>query len=395
MLGKRDRIQELKKLNLVDSQNINIINVVAIFLYDEKIKAFLKSVVYMLSEIRFDQLELKGSDSLCFYGCKSKKREDYDEMVSFFRSKCKVKTDYIEVVESYGFLNLWANISAVKKVYGFLKDGHLGFLERMSISMFYARIYRIEDVYLDFISQYKKVVTFCDAHPIENYITQLANHKCIKTYTLQHGQYCVVSDQDNPDSESVLNFMSDVLFCWGPVTKREFIRNGFSSDRIYLSGRMKKENASSLINVDTKKMKFGVLLSGENNRSVNFKLIEIANDISASKGMPYEIRLHPANSISDYRMFLDEGLGEVHNGSLEDFFESKSFSISYATGAFINSLQSLCPCYIYKDKNLPKAFHLIELNFSSAKDFELRKLYNCKDILNKFISPIPKVIELG
>ena len=68
-----------------------------------------------------------------------------------------------------------------------------------------------------------KLVTFCDAQPVENLMAQLARARGLRTYTNQHGQYRIL-DQTNmsPDAEAYSNFVSDKLLCWGEATRKEF-----------------------------------------------------------------------------------------------------------------------------------------------------------------------------
>jgi len=78
----------------------------------------------------------------------------------------------------------------------------------------------------------RSIITLCDAHMHEHAITEVANKKGIKTYTLQHG---MVSEYWAP-------VVSDKIFVWGETAKKELIQLDVPEEKIVVSGRLLFDN---------------------------------------------------------------------------------------------------------------------------------------------------------
>jgi hypothetical protein len=398
VIGNREEIQALKQMKFIDGLGVNTINVLAVFLYDSSVVKVLGRVIYSMLwhpvvDIRLEQ----DAELLVVHGCKDKGRKDYDNLVELFRNRLVGKSDYIEIVGRFSLLNLVHTLRYFPVCFLIFNSEKIGLLKSFVFALLYVRFIILGNKLEKILVKYTNVVTFCDAHPYENITAQMANNFGLETFTLQHGQYCVAPDMKNPDSEAILNFVSKKLLCWGTKTIDEFCNAGFSPNRFTIVGRIKEGTILSRKDKNTRRNVFGVMLSGENNKKSNYKLLEIADQVSIITSSDYIVRLHPDNSKKDYESYFGLRHMDVNPASISNYFDSVDFCLCYATGAIFSALEHDCPCHVYKDLNLPIVFDEPSITFNTIDELlvKLKSSMDCADILGRYSAPLAKNIHLG
>jgi hypothetical protein len=398
LIGDREEIQTLKKIGFIDGLGVNTINVLAVFLYESSVLKVLRRAIYSMFWHPVVNIKLDDSaELLVVHGCKDKGRKDYDNLVELFRSRLIVESDYIEIVDRFSLINLVHTARLFPTCFFIFNREKIGLRKSIFFTLLYIRFIGLEKKLQVILKKYKSVVTFCDAQPYENITTQLANNLGLNTFTLQHGQYRITDDEKNPDSEAILNFLSNKLLCWGTKTIDEFSNAGFSLDRFTIVGWLREDVVLSKKDKNVERNVFGVMLSGENSKQSNYKLLEIADQLSVITSANYMVRLHPNNSKKDYESFFGSRYIDVNpTTSMSDYFDSVDFCICYATGALFLALEHDCPCYVHKDTKLPNVFDEPRLVFTAVDELlvKLESSMDCYNILDLYLAPQQKLIDL-
>lgn len=119
--------------------------------------------------------------------------------------------------------SLWQFVRAARKLNAYLL---LSMVQSLVRSMQYVDFYR----QLLAEGRPKAIVTLCDLHNHEFAVTSVANELGIHTYTLQHGMA--------PDAPVI----SERIFVWGEVSRRELMKLGVAESKIVISGRLQLDN---------------------------------------------------------------------------------------------------------------------------------------------------------
>ncbi len=396
MLNSKE-LEKLKAKNYL-IEGVNIFNVLAVKLYDASKLKMLKRAIFALFWKPILVESSNGTGVLIFHGCKMKRRDDYDDMLSTLKGKLSQESDYVEVLERFSFVYMF------KACFHFFKNlkiyPELGVLKSIYIHILYVQFSFIKDEVSNIFGEKKHVITFCDAHPYDNLCAQLASKKNIKTYTIQHGQYRELSTDFNPDVEVYKNFISDKLLCWGDKTKLEFMRLGVDESRLVVTGRFQRQSRGPEFEASLRlctKHAVGVLFSGDN-EVINKEMLKIIVQAASSLNLMIVLRLHPYDSICNYHNEL-KGLNyKLEQGEFSGFVNSVDFCICHMTAAFLDVLKLGKVCFIYKDETLSSIFHNRELNFENSEDLisisSLKNSKNIKCIYKEYVSTLANVINL-
>ncbi len=323
--------------------------------------------------------EKPGAKLLVVYGDYVVKQESTMAILTSFKNTI-FEINYSELV----VVNKIDVFSIPKKIYFFLKyifkfqwEGWLTVMMALSCSRSAVDLKEVENIYE--INNFAKVVTFCDAIGLENAFSAYGKSKSIITFTLQHGQYRILSSSNfSQDAEAIDNFISDFLFCWGEATVLEYLKAGYSRDKMILVGRFMdpvrqgKEPSGEF---------FGVALSGENSKKDNERLLMFAERLSFAIGKSYLVRYHPSNNREYYNKFTSQA---VSNIEIEDYFKCCEFSIMCMTGFFLECIEVAHPFCFVDLGDLPAVFSsyspvvsndddiyavLNNINFENLKEF--------------------------
>lgn len=374
---------------------INYGRVIATQTYNVSYKSIIKELVRLFIFNCKVEIEGNKSSNICFfYSFKSSNRKDLDSIADLFKESIK-DIKYIHFIRYISLKNLFEKIYMFSKYFReFLMQG----VEDSCISAIVVTQYLMQKNYIDqfkiFDDELTIFITFCDAHGIDNLLTQIANRKQIKTITLQHGQYRILSDGNEiADAELYENFISDYMLVWGQATVDEFIRVGIDADRLIKVGALKafsfnKNSCKYEINST-----FGVVLSGDPYKETNINMIKLANQIAEKHNLKYFVRFHPRNQRDLYLKYCKEEYltGSSSNIENSEYAKIVDFSLIHMTGVFVELLSVNSLIIVYKDKFIEKIFEIDPYCIQDIKEFdELYKLFLTnknqilEDQLNKY-----------
>lgn len=371
-MGERaicDLIQFFKSVFKVSDDGVNYAAVVALYLYDYSFLGFIKKVFFSLFFSPFFNARKGCGDILIYYSGRSKGRPDYDYIPEYLYSLISGRCEYLESRERFSIFQPFLTLQRLPSAWNLSIDFSRSFFLRLGCSLLIAKYKHTACVFSDCVLNrgYKKVITFCDAHPSENLLAQLAKSAGAVTYTNQHGQYRVLSGANiSPDVEAYSNFVSDRMLCWGGATLKEFERAGIDPGRMVVTGWIRSWNR-----LDVSRVKcgaFGVMLNAESSARSNTALLEAAKEISRFMGLKYYVRLHPWSTVSMYQDLTDCNCISIGHFALNEYFSRVEFSVANMTGATIEVLCMGGAVYLLDDGNLADVFKLDGLSYSRVDD---------------------------
>ena len=371
-----DRVRKYKKEKSLQINGINYGRVIASRAYEVNLKMTAREFLRMLTyQYKFKLIHKNQSQMLFAYSYRGKERPDYDNIIDSaykYARKGKIQSDFLDCVYSFSLLNF---VNIFKMVYYWVKFGLAKVKKPLFVAILTAQFTSIRKKIETIISKnnYKACITFCDAHGVENLITQIANAHQIKTGTLQHGQYRILEyDVENADVEGYENFISNYLFSWGKVTQNEFSSIGINNDRVLLAGAIKSFSQNHIAERHEPLGVFGVVLCGNVYNESNLGLIKIANKIAKKYNLKYILRMHPKNEENYYlkecdSQYLVKGIKSIEN---YEYAKMIDFSILHMTGVFVELLSINSPMFIFKDKYMVSLFELDGATFSDLVEFD-------------------------
>jgi hypothetical protein len=366
---KYETIQAFKRSGAAVMDGVNYAYVVAPYLYDASWASLFRRLVFsLLFSTRITQFAPAGRQMMVFYSGRHKKRADYDFIASELRRIVGNDGDYAESLERFNPLQWLATLAQTPSALRSLSGYRAGLLDRLSAALLIAK-YRSSRRRLEsLLSGRRRLVTFCDAHPIENLLAQMAKRREIFSVTAQHGQYRLLNESNmSPDAEAYANFVSDRMLCWGEATCAEFVQGGFARERFVVTGWIKAwsphappQSASAPPGV------FGVMLNGDNGKESNLALISAAKSIAREMSMSYLVRLHPQTSLDEIKPFLNDACVKADRIGLDDYLNQVEFSLGHMSGAVIEILYKGLNIYVLDDGKLAEAFRVDGLSYSSV-----------------------------
>ncbi|EOT1170092.1 hypothetical protein ACNKCP_001219 [Cronobacter dublinensis] len=276
-----------------------------------------------------------------------KRRADYKEYMLNFMEQCIEKRPAQVYKISYKF----DPFALMKKIifivsYSTCNNAFKELLQLSQLNHLYALIADLE-------LSGKSIVTFCDAHPEDNLISQFLKINNCTTYTLQHGYYTYSPGTIN--QEVYQNFISDYMLCWGPSSVANLVGCGISASRLIPFGYFKR----------TKLCYRGgntvfILLNGRHNSQTNNQLMKLAKRIICDTDMRVSIKKHPDDTSS----YQDaEGIEFVE--TLSDGIRNARLAIISESGVFVDFHMAGFPYFILKSDGLKKEFSSLPNAFSS------------------------------
>ncbi len=375
MVNEADRVRNLKKAKVLQINGLNFGRIIATRAYDPSIKNVSREFARMLLYQYKLSIKHKSNSELLFaYSYRGKGRSDFDNIIDSAYSYAEdnnIESDFLDCVYSFSLLN---SLSIFKMFYYWIKFIISRVQHPLLIAILVSQFTKFEKNFKKILkdNNYKAVISFCDAHGVENELTQLAIKHGIKTATLQHGQYRIVDHKvENADIESYENFISDYLFSWGKVTQDEFASVGIDPSRILQAGAIKSFSNNTKVEGHENFGIFGVVLCGNAYNESNINMIGIANEIAKKYNMKYVLRLHPKNDESYYKKYCDtkylkDCIRKIENYEYADIVD---FSILHMTGVFVELLSINSPVFVFNDKYMAKVFLLEGATFQNTKDF--------------------------
>lgn len=363
-----EEIQKFKKLH--NEKQINFAKVFAIYKYDTSFIGIIKKIIFCLFiKIKFTKANNNSSWVLA-YSRKQKKRKDYDMQIDFLLNKFPGKFNYIEITEEFSFLR------PMKIIFSYFANDcstenlKIDAINKFCWELLYIKAKEDYKTLEHSLGSDKFLMTFCDAMPHENILTQIAKKQGKKTFTLQHGQYRILNKNNiSPDAEVYENFISDYMLVWGQATIDEFAKYGIDKSRLIVSGRIGYVPET---NIKSNIKNIGILLNGSNGMKNNIEMINIVKDLCETDKIKYSIKLHPDNDANAIFKLTDKNCAFIGREDNATFFSRSKLLIGNMSGIILEALSANLSVATYV-RNSPDVFK--KLNYVFSDVIELRKLY--------------------
>jgi hypothetical protein len=370
----------MNKLGLIPIKykGVDIAKVLAIPIYGRILINIYKSIFHYnaIGPSRVD------SDILIIYSHLRSKRKDYFQIINTLYSI--VQKNSSELVVMQPAISILDKIFLIKHFISslvHLKDVKGGVFFRLYLIILISRVKTNIDYLADFLekSEFRILVTFCDAHDIDNILTQLAKNMGKVTITLQHGQYCIAS-YDTPENMALENLTSDYICAWGDATRDEYamlknritevvplgtLRTYSEGIKLYFAGTLEESAQNSLV---------CIMLNADGRVKDNIMMIEIIGDFCSTNSYRYCVRFHPNNNKLLYTNSFDKTyIGEYVDSMASDI----SFSVIYTSGVVVELLLKGQLFFLYKNENTPRIFRNNMLNvvtFESSRDLSKKSI---------------------
>ncbi len=204
---------------------------------------------------------------------------------------------------------------------------------------------------------YKYLVVFSDMQAIENLLVQMAKLKDIKTVTLQHGLYIDYTKMENINCVNYKNHVSDFFLAWGNSTK-DLIEKFNPYSKVVICGKPIETK-----NIQSQKSNYFTILFDQNLlKQYNHKLLQIAYNLHEKTKLKVNIRFHPHNRKSAYKIKKDI----VY---IDKELESSVFILGHTTSLIHELLRIGIP--VFKLNSDVPALDIPEtLTFSNYNDVE-------------------------
>lgn len=283
-------------------------NAVFIQLIDEK-KTFLQVIKRLISQVIFSApeyiLHKKEKDCIIFFFSQSyASRKDHYHTFEKIVTEMEDSATYIIDQPKHKQLNRGAmqNLGDVICWLRQMRKMDLCYLNKLQLvaNLLEAKnfINRMEKE-ID-ITDYTSLVTFCDAHLIDNYFTQYCSQKGLITATLQHGSYKASSHNENLFNAGFEGFISDYFLAWGEYTKKHAIESGIKAQKVICLGVPQYINMIENYEIKKTKNCFCVILDADNYEKDNDQMIKIADQFAEKVNLKYRIKAHPPTINKDY-----------------------------------------------------------------------------------------------
>lgn len=192
-------------------------------------------------------------------------------------------------------------------------------------------------------SSIKKVVVFCDMHPVDNMVVQMCKKQGIKTYTLQHGHY-------SKNSPAFVHSVSDVFLGFGSYTYNIAEKSGFDVSKFRSVGMMDLigEEVPSKIVLSSNNSCL-VILSGIVEEDISLLTL---SEIVLVNGYKRVIKLHPGSDENSYAYdWNDEDSIITNQRTIPQLFNQCDYQIvAGGSTVFAEGVIKLFPSFIYDYK---------------------------------------------
>lgn len=255
---------------------------------------------------------------------------------------------------------------------------------------------------IDLLDEYKifdsrkKLLIFQEHDTVSNTVIQKAHISGLKVVSPQHSSPIY----NNRDFFQVFfdAFSCDYKLLWNEFTKRQFTAAGINEEKLYVVGNTKKLKSEKNFISEAVNNKFGILLDwpkGENAVDYNIKLIELANKIAEKYACGFYVKLHPVDSVENYKGLINNTYGEVldKTTSMEQFENMVDFSVAHNTSAIIDLIYDEKTVFVYR---MEKSFPVITddiYNFNDIEEF-IDKYNKWNDNKEKYKEEYKNIISL-
>lgn len=320
-------IEKLEKLQLEGFEGFSIASLLYVptrLYLTENIgkKSKLKIIQPFLFDINDFSIVNSKSDVMIYFSYRYNKRIDMHEIfnsmmkcldgdcaIEGFR-KFKLRLDYLKNII---YIYKWKR--DLRKV-GINKDIIKFYIPYLAKGMnFISFLHRN----LNVLQNKKVMVTIFDQDYDEYLITEFCKKMCIKTATIQHGQFMGKTNLQSIEAIPFpyCNLNADYFLAWGNCSKDRAIECGVMPDKIFITGNPKYMYSENKF--IPKSLEINSILifldGGKNDFSRNCHLLDIMKSVSSNNGIRCSIKLHP-NADEQIKMKVHEfGCFEVVNST--------------------------------------------------------------------------------
>lgn len=236
------------------------------------------------------------------------------------------------------------------------------------------------------------IVTYCDVHVVDYFLTYYFNELNIPTATLQHALFSSECDTGWHCEFS----HSKYFLAISKYSANEAIKSGVLKDRVLITGPMKYICSDKTTRRNNRERSlFGVALSGPVYEYQNKELLEFSLKISKTYNLDVLIRCHPAISIEKYNDYIDYERVYIseENEKMDEFADKCDFVIMGTTNVFADLISIGCPAYRYiKEKDFFSDIHSFKFENYSQLNMEIDDYINNRKVVDAKIKKIREYI---
>lgn len=289
----------------------------------------------------------KGDIALVFTSCTGLRRPDH---LKCFNDVCKTQSSrYRAVIRSRVGLNFrvirnlfhvpaWTKqAKQVGMDQGIAKNFAVMLCSYISEAEYIYRKIRPADI----------ILTYCDALPVDYYITWLANKEQKKTVTVEHGMF--------PKGSFIYKHSESNYFIANSIAGKLFGEDTLKS-KILIGGLMQEFGYQEEDTIkDEKSNTFAVFLdTGLSEVAIedDKRVLELADQFAESSGMRYIIRYHPADRGKTWHNTQSKALIRLSESeeTSDELMDKVDFSIMISSTTYFQSLFKLTPVIRYVGK---------------------------------------------
>ncbi len=301
---------------------------------------------------------VQACDFLCV---RSLVRDDYKNL--FHSIVNQIERHDVIIFEDYKKYSVDFNINASKFL---VKNIHLMKSINEDNKIKKACLYVRLCSYLLLLNACKKInfsvlVVFADMQPAENLITQFFKLKGKKTVTLQHGLYVDYGGFETVNVINYENHIAEYFLAWGECTG-SLIKEYHDLSKVVICGKPQVFMAADVFTKIERKYIY-IILDQKIYDSINFDLINLANDLARERGLVIKVKFHPQNDKNKYFKafnYISEGGG----------LEGAEFVLGHTSSLLFEAMVLGLKVYIYRT-SAPCLYAPGNITFSCADGLRL------------------------
>lgn len=225
----------------------------------------------------------------------------------------------------------------------------------------------------------RNLVTWCDVHAIDCFITQMYNLLGRTTVTLQHGIF-----SENMSRWGIEGSLSKYFMAYGQYTVDEAMKVGYKNTMLKVGMPSSigistfKEN-NGMIKKSYKILKIGVLLDGPLYADDNKRSILFLQKFCKNNDIELYLKFHPATKIIDYKNLIDKDVIKncfAKDITVSEFADTVDLLIVRNSTSFLQMIEQKKPVLIIYDsiQKVDVYKSIQDIRFSTYE--ELKRIIN-------------------
>lgn len=228
------------------------------------------------------------------------------------------------------------------------------------------------------LGRIKGLVTIFDAREYENILTQYVMQKGIKTATLQHGYFPVISNERGYLAIPYTGFVSDEFWAWGEYSCENAVMSGMLPQSCRAVGYPK--TFKRIVDKTPKRDLMGIILDGgENLLPYNEAILTIAVEVAKKNNLKVVLKPHPHDKFDYTNMMGDFDNYEFSHESIFDYGRKVDFSLCYASSAYIDLMAMGASVFRYRKETSENSYSRLNDKDTFTNASELDNLIQMSD----------------